>query len=236
MPRRPPGVTIGVMTDTSDPRPDGRLRLVLDEHERERGELAHELHEQVAQGLAVVLLGLDRISPADDTAPTIASVRGLVLEALEHCRALASALRPPLLDHLGLVPALERLAERAGVESIGVDRALSGAALGPALRTEVYRCVEAVLGSPARSRSLAVWLDPATREVRISVRPFDPDRRTDLLGALEARIDVIGGTLAASGRELLMRIPVEPPPGRAVAAFPQPSRVEIPDGGRSALP
>ena len=224
------------MPDSSDPRGDRRLRLVLDEHERERGELAHELHEQVAQGLALVLLGLDRIPPADATAPTIASVRELVLEALEHCRALATALRPPLLDHLGLVPALERLAERAGVERISVDRALSGAALGPALRTEVYRCVEAALGSPAQTRSLAVSLDPATREVRISVRPFDRDGRSDLLGALEARIDVIGGTLAATGRELNMRIPVEPPEGRAFAAFPQPPRVEFPDGGRRALP
>ena len=236
MPRGPPGVTISVMTDTSDPRGDRRLRLVLDEHERERGEVAHELHEQVAQGLALALLGLDRIPPGDDTAPRIAAVRELVLDALEHCRALAMALRPPLLDHLGLVPALERLAERAGVERISVGRALSGADLGPALRTEVYRCVEAALGSAARSRSLAVSLDPATREVLICVRPFDLSGRTDLLGTLEARIEVIGGTLAAPGRELVMRIPVEPPEGRAVAAFPQPPRVEFPDGERHALP
>jgi signal transduction histidine kinase len=236
MPRRGPRVTIGVMHHSSDPRDDRRLRLVLDEHERERGELAHELHEQVAQELALVLLGLDRIPPGDDTAPTIASVRELVLEALEHCRALATALRPPLLDQLGLVPALERLAERAGVESVSVDRALSGAALGPALETEVYRCVEAALGDQARSRSVAVSLDPASREVRISVGPVDSDGRTELFETLEARIELIGGTLAATGRELLMRIPLDPPTGRAVAAFPQPARVEFPDGGRRALP
>ena len=230
------GGTIGVMSDSTDPSGDRRLRLVLDEHERERGELAHELHEQVAQGLALVLLSLDRIPPGDETAPSIAAVRELVLDALEHCRALATALRPPLLDHLGLVPALERLADGAGVESISVDRALGGAALGPALRTEVYRSVEAALGSPARSRSLAVSLDPATREVHISVRPFDPNGRPDLLGALEARIEVIGGTLAATGRELNIRIPTEPAEGRTVAAFPQPPRVEFPDGGRRALP
>ena len=98
MPRWPPGGTIGEMPDTSDPRGDRRLRLVLDEHERERGELAHELHEQVAQGLAVVLLGLDRIPPADDRSPRIAAVRELVLDALEHCRALAAALRPSTVD------------------------------------------------------------------------------------------------------------------------------------------
>ena len=236
MPRRRPGVTIGVMPDSSDPRGDRRLRLVLDERERERGEVAHELHEQVAQGLALVLLGLDRIPPADDTSPRIAAVRELVVDALEHCRALAGALRPPLLEHLGLVPALERLAQRVGVERISVDRALSGAALGPALRTEVYRCIEVALDTPVPSRSLAVSLDPATREVRIRVRLFDPYERTDQLDALEARIDLIGGTLATTGRELNMRIPVEPPPGRTVAAYPQPPRVEIPDGGQRALP
>jgi len=31
----------------------------LDEHERERIDLAHELHEQIAQTLAAVLLDLD---------------------------------------------------------------------------------------------------------------------------------------------------------------------------------
>jgi signal transduction histidine kinase len=225
------------VSDESDSRGDRRLRLVLDEHERERSELAHELHEQVAQELAAVLLGLDAIAPSSDPAPKIASVRAHVAEALEHCRALAVALRPPLLDQLGLVPALERLAERAGVERVSVDRAVAGAALGPALRTEVYRSVEAALGTlDGATCGLAVSLDRAREEVRVSVRAAAPGAAIDTLAALSMRLELIGGALTASGSELAIRIPIDPDERAGLAAFPQPGRVEIPDGGRRARP
>jgi len=233
------GPTIGRMPDDSDPRPDRRLRLVLDELERERTELAHELHEQVAQGLAAVLLGLEDLASGDrseDPASKIAPLRQHVTETLEYCRAMAVALRPPLLDQLGPVPALERLAERTGVERVSVDPALGGTVLGPALRTEVYRSVESALASVGAKCSLAVSLDAALREVRISVRPFDLDAPIDRVGALEARLGLIGGTLTASCGEVTIRIPIEPGAGAGIAGFPQPRHVEIPDGERRALP
>jgi two-component system NarL family sensor kinase len=123
------------------------MRLVLDEHERERVDLARELHEEIAQTLAAVLLDLDglRFDRSEDAATRIATARAHVVETLEHCRALAAALRPPLLDQLGLMPALERLAERAGVDGVHVHPGLDGAALGPALQTEVYRSVAEAL-------------------------------------------------------------------------------------------
>jgi hypothetical protein len=230
--------TIGVMPAKSDPRPQQRLRLVLDEHERERSELAHELHEQVAQALAAVLLGLDSLALADaseESASRIASVREHVAETLEHCRALAVSLRPPLLDQLGLVPALERLAERAGAERVSVDRALAGAALGPALETEVYRSVEEALARVTGKLSLAVSVDPAVPDLRISVLSLDGTNPVGELGALEARLELVGGTLTARSGELAIRIPIEQGADGAIAAFPQQRHVEIPDGERRAL-
>ena len=235
MTRARPAPTIGAMPDTPNPRGDGRLRLVLDEHERERSALAHELHEEVAQALAAVLLGLDGLSIGDDSERSeskIASMRGLVADTLEHCRALAVALCPPLLDQLGLVPALERLAERAGVEEVSIEPALTAAALGPALETQVYRSVEGALASVRQAHGLRVSLGPAYSDVRISVRPFDSDTPTDTLGPLEARLDLIGGTLGASEREVAIRIPAGSAAGAGIAAFPQPRHVEIPDGRR----
>jgi signal transduction histidine kinase len=227
------------MPDTSSPRGDGRLRLVLDEHERERSELAHELHEEVAQALAAVLLGLAGLSIGDDSERSeskIASMRALVADTLEHCRALAVALCPPLLDQLGLVPALERLAERAGVEEVSVEPALTAAALGPALETQVYRSVEGALASVRQARGLRVSLGPAYSDVRISVRPFDSDTPTDALRPLEARLDLIGGTLSASEGEVAIRIPAGSAADAGIAAFPQQRHVEIPDGRRRQLP
>src|SRR5215203_2216686 len=126
--------TIGVMPANSDPCPNPRLRLVLDEHERERSELAHELHEHVAQALAAVLFGLDGLARRDNSeeaASTIASLRGHVADTLEYCTDLAVELRPPLLDQLGLVPALESLAQRTGAARVSVVPALSGSSLAP---------------------------------------------------------------------------------------------------------
>lgn len=227
------------MPAKSDPRRQGRLRLLLDEHERERSHLAHELHEQVAQVLAAALFGLDSLASgaaSEESASKLASVREHVAQTLEYCRALAVSLRPPLLDQLGLVPALERLAERTGAEWVGVDRALARAAFGPALETEVYRSVEEALARSTGKLSLAVSLDSAVQELRVSVRALDGTTLGSDLGALDARLELLGGTLTAGGNELVLRLPIEPDLIRAIAVFPQARRVEIPDGERRTLP
>lgn len=229
--------TIGVMPDNLDPQRHRRLRLVLDEHERERSDVAHELHEHLAQALAIVLLGLDalaRDSSSDGATSRIAGLREQVAHALSLGRQLAVDLRPPLLDQLGLSPALESLERRAGVSRVAVDPALAGVGLGQALQTDVYRAVEEALTGVSGERSVAVWLDPARGELCAAVRALDADASIGELGRLEARLELIGGTLVEDGGELAVRIPLEP--GAAIAAFPQPRRVEIPDGERHALP
>ena len=219
--------TIGVMPAQPDPRSQERLRLVLDEYERERATLAHELHEQVAQALAAVLLGLDGLASgagSEDISSRIAAVRERVADTLQYCRNLAVELRPLLLDELGLLPALESLAHAPDVVRVDVDPALGDADLGPALATDVYRLAEGALAAVGGERGLAVSLDPALRELNVWVRPLDGHAASGELGSLEARLELIGGTLSAGGGELVVRIPF--------AAFPQPDSVEIPDGGR----
>jgi glucose-6-phosphate-specific signal transduction histidine kinase len=222
----------------SDPRPRQRLRLVLDEHERERIDLAHELHEQIAQTLAVVLLDLDgvRLDRSEDAASRIAIARGHVADTIEHCRALAVALRPPMLDQLGLMLALERLAERAGVDRVHVDPTLDGAALGPALQTEVYRSIDEALARATGRLSLAVTVDRAGPDLRISLHWLDGAAPVSELDGLEARLELIGGTVSAAGGELLMHIPLERGAEDLIAVFPQSRHVETPDGERHALP
>jgi signal transduction histidine kinase len=214
------------------------MRLVLDEHERERVDLARELHEEIAQTLAAVLLDLDglRFDRSEDAATRIATARAHVVETLEHCRALAAALRPPLLDQLGLMPALERLAERAGVDGVHVHPGLDGAALGPALQTEVYRSVAEALARATGRLSVSVSVDRACRNLRISVHSLHGATPVSELGALETRLELFGGTLTAADGELLMRIPIPRGTEGPIAVFPQARRVEIPDGERRALP
>jgi len=212
---------------------------VLDEHERERVELAHELHEQIAQSLAVVLLGLDDpalCDASDAQAYKIIALREQVAQTLEHCTALAVGLRPPVLDHLGLAPALEQLAQRVGVERVSVDPALAQVALGPVLETEVYRSVEHMLGSVDADRGVAVSAGATGDHLIVSVLLLDPEAPIPDLDPLKLRLELVGGTVTARGRELLIRVPLEIEIDSGVAAFPQPSRVNIPDGERRALP
>ena len=223
----------------SDPRPHQRLRLVLDEHERERSALAHELHEHVAQALAAVLFGLDGLAKrtsSEEAAPMIASLRGQVADTLEYCTDLAVELRPPLLDQLGLVPTLESLAARTGAARVSVDPALSGLSLGPALETDLYRVVEAALAAVSGKRSLEVSLDPALREVSISVRPLGADTPVGELGTLEARLELRGGTITAGTGGLAARIPIGSGAGGVIAASPRRDCEEILDGSVRALP
>lgn len=225
------------MPAKSDPRPHERLRLVLDEYERERAALAHELHEQVAQSLAAVLLGLDGLASgagSDDSSSRIAAVRERVAETLEYCRNLAVGLRPPLLDELGLRPALESLAHAPGVVRVDVDPALADAELGPALATDVYRLAEGALAAVSGERGLAVSMDPDLGDLNVRVRPLDGHAALGELRQLEARLELTGGTLSAGSDELVVRIPIKPPADGSIAAFPQPHSVEIPDGGRRA--
>jgi signal transduction histidine kinase len=197
-----------------------RLQHILDEHERERTEVGRELHEEIAQSLAGVLFGLERLTEELDgpDAQTAGALREHIAATLEECRALAVVLRPPLLNEFGLVPALETLAARAGT-CAGIDQGLADEPLGPALEAEIYRTVEAVLAGIHDCTALEVTADDGSRQV--CVRAVSAHGRLDDLSDLAARLSLIGGTLRWEHGSVVARIPA---PAAAVAAFPQSRR------------
>lgn len=85
------------------------------EHERQR--IAQELHDETAQSLVLIAQRLDSLAPTvgrkqgKDGAAELQEVRKTVVEALTELRRLAQDLRPRILDDMGLVPALEWLAD-----------------------------------------------------------------------------------------------------------------------------
>lgn len=82
--------------------------------ERERQALSHELHDGLAQNLAVAKLKLSSLSlPATSAhadARLIREVEALIDGANEAVRSLSLQLSPPLLNQFGLIPAVEWLA------------------------------------------------------------------------------------------------------------------------------
>ena len=90
----------------------------------ERGEenvrrIAYELHDTAGQLLATVHFALDaaerRLGPA--SANALVPVRTRLEEVELELRRLSHELRPTLLDHLGLVPALRELAQGVSTRS-----------------------------------------------------------------------------------------------------------------------
>lgn len=98
-----------------------RDRLVQ-ARELERRRILHELHDGVGPTLAAVALGLDvsrrTVGEATPTGELLGRLRDELQAAIVEIRRLAHGLRPPVLDRLGLIPALREyagaLASRSG--------------------------------------------------------------------------------------------------------------------------
>jgi signal transduction histidine kinase len=93
------------------------LRQVTRVQEDERQRIARELHDETAQSLMLMAQRLDGLTATvsrrqhEDLAARLQEVRGTAVEALTELRRLAQDLRPRILDDMGLVPALEWLAD-----------------------------------------------------------------------------------------------------------------------------
>jgi PAS domain S-box-containing protein len=96
---------------------DFYLQQVTRAQEHERQRIAQELHDETAQSLMFIAQRLDRMASTaggshhKDGASELQEVRETVVEALMELRRLAQDLRPRILDDMGLVPALEWLAD-----------------------------------------------------------------------------------------------------------------------------
>jgi signal transduction histidine kinase len=183
-----------------------QLRAMITRQEAERHHVADELHEQAAQTLAGVLLGLralERELESDLAAPKLGALRSSVDGTLRTLRSLAVSLRPPVLG-LGLKAALEALAAQAGDHRLtemtvavdGIDD------LSAETQTIVYRVVEEALDALGGARSVAVGVEPAERELVIVLDGGAHPIAGDRLALLRARLELVRGTLSATANEL----------------------------------
>jgi two-component system sensor histidine kinase UhpB len=168
-----------------------RLREVaaraLGAAEEERKRIARELHDETAQMLAALLIRIRVVRGARDAAATDAlleDMRAEVGQALEGIRRFARGLRPPALDELGLVPAIEShvryLAEIARLD-ITVDADELGHGLPPEAELALYRIVQESLSNVVRhagATRAAVRIAREPDRVVVTVdddgRGFDP--------------------------------------------------------------
>lgn len=185
-------------------------QLLVTAREAERSRLRRELHDELGPtlaGLAMQLGGLQEILRTD---PAVAAERLARLEeaaryALDDVRSVSRRLRPPALDELGLVGAVVRAAEEAG---LGLDSRVDTPLpdLPAAVEVAAYRiAVEAALNvvrhTGLRSAEFSVFADNGT--LRLCMRDDGPGIGEASPGvgilAMRERAEELGGTLVVRG-------------------------------------
>jgi len=138
-----------------------RLREIaaraLNAEEEERKRIARELHDDTAQSLAAILIRLRIARTGSEIVPLdtlMEDVRQEIAGTLEGIRRYARGLRPPALDELGLIPAIESyartLTEGAGLPVSVHGQALGNAALSKEEELALYRIVQEALSNVVR--------------------------------------------------------------------------------------
>ena len=212
------------------------LQKVISAQEEERQRIARELHDEMAQGLTALIMGLGRLKQAVPempaaTAGLVDSVTAFASRALADTRRLIVDLRPPVLDDLGLIPAVRTLAEtRLEERGVAVSITADGVDEGlPAhLKVTIFRVLQEAVSNCARhsqANSVRICMKVNSERFQAVVEDdgvgFDPSairQETDgkvplgLLGMKE-RASLLGGTLdvrssPGQGTTVVLEIPL----------------------------
>jgi signal transduction histidine kinase len=208
------------------------LRRMNDMLEAQSSRIASALHDEAAQLLTPLHLSVAEaerhVSP--EAGHALREMRGLLNALEERLRDLSHELRPPMLDHMGLVPTLESLVEGIS-KRWGVPVSLHvsiGNGLPPSVETTLYRVVQEGLTNMARhsgAGAARVSLERRPRAIFCSVS--DDGRGVAAsdgdgghhggfgLAGISERVAALGGTVhfgpspQGRGSALTLEIPLE---------------------------
>ena len=201
---------------------------LLTAQEEERRRLAQRLHDELGQTLTVAKLNLGLAARAETAVERERHLREAErsLEmAIEEARALSHGLRPPLLDELGLIPALEQLiAQFRATSELEIEFTIDEVDRLPAsLEMFVYQAVQEGLTNAVRhaeARHLTVRLTRKADRLRLEIaddgKGCDPERalRSGLgLRGMRERALLAGGHLQVlsrpgRGTRLVLELPI----------------------------
>ncbi len=180
-------------------------KRLLTAHDEERRRIARGLHDDLIQSLAAIKLHL---APARDKLGEEQhhEICSIVDATIAQTRTLAYSVRPPLLDDLGLLPSLQRLAEAVGDESGLKVHVLSELddRLDIAVESLLFHVAQEGLQNVvrhARASQVDIAIDATDGRARLSIRDdgigFRPDDSQGLgLRGIHERVDVCGGVMS----------------------------------------
>jgi PAS domain S-box-containing protein len=211
---------------------------LMNAQEAERKRISQELHDELGQALTAMRINLTALEK--DLFPSFPASRKklietslLVDETLEHVRELSHALRPTMLDELGLVPTLRwyvnRYAERLGIE-VEFEAMDLGDRPAAEIETALYRIVQEALTNIAKhAQARRVHLRLSRQESRVTALieddgiGFDVQKRmaADAPGSgaglfgMRERVALWGGTFMIQSRpdqgtQIFVELPLSP--------------------------
>jgi PAS domain S-box-containing protein len=191
---------------------------ILASQERERAAVSRELHDELGQVLTALHLDTvwlrERLKGTDgEASERTREMCGLIDRAIGEVRAMATRLRPGVLDNLGLVDALDwfigDFEKRSNVTCN--FRHFDVPKVDDRIATSAYRIAQEALTNVARHSAasrvdVSLWAREATLLLSIedNGRGLDPRALAESRGlgvaGMRERAELIGGTLAVRSR------------------------------------
>jgi two-component system CheB/CheR fusion protein len=216
-------------------RQELQSRLVSAQEE-ERSRISRELHDEVGQQLAVLMLGLKALEsaiPPGEAASQLRALRATAEQVGREIHQLATELRPITLDTFGLTEALSRYLDtwsaRTGVAVDFSGTGLDSERFSPAIETTLYRIVQEAINNiwkHARAAHVSVTIERGDRHVLALIEDngsgFDPKSQGDStrigIAGMQERASLAGGQLtieSSPGRGTTVRVRIPVPPRKA---------------------
>jgi len=204
--------------------------------EEERRRLARELHDDTIQSLIAFKQRIQLVEMDWEGHPVVGALSDLenvVEQTIENLRRMVSALRPIYLEDLGLVAAVNMLANDAGIKlgkPLDFTREGKERRLDATVELALYRIVQEALSnisrhSGATQASIRLAFEPEGIRIEIqdngkgfsvphSPAEFAPSGHFGLLGMFE-RADLMGGSIQINsfpgkGTRLIVIVPTSP--------------------------
>ena len=211
------------------------IQQITRAQEEERKRISRDLHDDVSPDIIILIQKMDNLAATQrlklaTVKEKLQDLRSQAVEALEALRATAQGLRPRIIDDLGLVAALEWIAEelekdheiQTKVEARGMKQALS-----PETQIVLFRIAQEALNNirkHAKASLVTIRLEGSDNDISMTVTDngegFEvPVRAEDMVSAgrlglmgMYERARLLNGNLQiksapGQGTELTVRLP-----------------------------
>jgi PAS domain S-box-containing protein len=212
---------------TEEKRMQESLRFYLDQitlaQEEERKRIARELHDETIQSLVVLGRQLEDVASGSKGLSEYKKIQLDILRErvngiISDIRRLSQDLRPPALDRLGLLPALEWLASDISSHSgINVELTVKGESrrFSPQLELVLFRVTQEALRNTLRhsdATNADVIVEVEEKLIKITIRDnghgfYMPETTENLvkqgrlgLAGMQERIKLVQGTLKINSK------------------------------------